>query len=83
MERRADASLLNLCDGVLSEALARPLPERLHSPFCDRQWPGMYAALADGKITIERRHALCVSSVLTTCPRLDRGKKIIHRYRSR
>lgn len=67
MERRADA-LFNLCDGLLSESQARSLPELSHSPFFDRHWPSIYAALADGKIDIERLRALCVRSVLAELP---------------
>src|SRR5689334_10036510 len=67
MEQRADA-LFGLCDGLLSEPQARSLPELSHSPFFDRQWPSVYAALADGKITIEELRALCVRSVLAELP---------------
>ncbi|MEO7018769.1 MAG: hypothetical protein ABI234_01290 [Ktedonobacteraceae bacterium] len=58
MERRADA-LFTLCDGLLTETQARSLPELSHSPFFDRQWPSIYAALADGKINSEKLRALC------------------------
>ncbi|HEY3993079.1 MAG TPA: transposase [Ktedonobacteraceae bacterium] len=68
MESRADA-LFSLCDGLLSETQARTLPERSHSPFFDRQWPSIYAALADGKISVERLQALCVRSVLAELPK--------------
>jgi hypothetical protein len=67
MESRADA-LFNLCDGLLSERQARSLPELSHSPFFERQWPSIYAALADGKINIEKLQALCVRSVLADLP---------------
>lgn len=67
MEQRADA-LFRLCDGLLSEPQARSLPELSHSPFFDRQWPSVYAALADGKISIEELRALCVRSVLAELP---------------
>lgn len=67
MESRADA-LFSLCDGLLSEAQARTLPELSHSPFFERQWPSIYAALADGKINVERLRALCVRSVLNELP---------------
>lgn len=67
MEQRADA-LFSLCDGLLSEPPARSLPELSHSPFFDRQWPSGYAALADGKITIDEVRVLCVRSVLADLP---------------
>ena len=67
MERRADA-LFNLCDGLLSETQARSLPELSHSPFFERQWPSVYAALADGKINVEALRALCVRSLLADLP---------------
>jgi len=67
MERRADA-LFNLCDGLMSESQARSLPELSHSPFFDRKFPSIYAALADGKINVEQLQALCVSSVLADLP---------------
>ncbi len=60
MERRGDA-LFSLCDGLLSEPQARSLPELSHSPFFERKWPSVYAALADGKIDIEAlRRVVCV-----------------------
>jgi hypothetical protein len=67
LEQRADA-LFSLCDGLLSEPQARSLPELSHAPFFDRQWPSVYAALADGKIRIEELRALCVGSVLADLP---------------
>ena len=67
MEQRADA-LFSLCDGLLSQPQARSLPELSHSPFFQRQWPSVYAALADGKINLERLRALCVRSVLEEMP---------------
>lgn len=67
MESRADA-LFSLCDGLLSEAHARSLPELSLSPYFGRKWPSVYAALADGKINIERLRALCVGSVLADLP---------------
>lgn len=67
MERRGDA-LFNLCDGLLSEPQARSLPELSHSPFFERQWPSVYAALADGMIDIEALRTLCVQSVLADLP---------------
>src|SRR5437868_10194012 len=67
LEQRADA-LFSLCDGLLSEGQARSLPELSHSPFFDRQWPSIYAALADGKMNFERLRALCVRSVLAELP---------------
>ena len=67
LEYRADA-LFNLCDGLLSEPQARSLPELSHSPFFERKWPSVYAALADGKIDIEALRALCVRSVLADLP---------------
>ena len=70
MQQRAD-SLFSLCDGLLSESQARSLPELSHSPFFERQWPSVYAALADGKINIDQLQALCVRSVLAEVP--DRG----------
>jgi len=67
MERRGDA-LFNLCDGLLSEPQARSLPELSHSPFFERQWSSVYAALADGQINIEELRALCVRSLLADLP---------------
>jgi DDE superfamily endonuclease len=67
LESRADA-LFSLCDGLLSESQARTLPELSHSPFFLHQWPSIYAALADGKINIERLQAVCVRSVLAELP---------------
>lgn len=67
MEGRADA-LLSLCDGLLSEPQARTLPELSHSPFFERQWPSISAALADGSMDLDKLQALCVCSVLTQLP---------------
>ena len=67
MERRADA-LFSVCDGLLSEPQARSLPELAHSPFFERQWPSVYAALADGKMNLDELRALCVRSVLEEMP---------------
>src|SRR5256714_312249 len=67
MESRADA-LFSLCDGLLSEPQARSLPELAHSPFFERQWPSVYAALADGKIHLDELRALCVGQVLADVP---------------
>jgi hypothetical protein len=67
MEQRADA-LFSLCDGLLSEPQAHSLPELSHSPFFERQWPSVYAALADGKINVEQVQALCLQSVLEEVP---------------
>src|SRR6476660_9667327 len=67
MESRADA-LFSLCDGLLSESQARSLPELSHSPFFERQWPIVYAALADGKIKVDQLQALCVRSLLEEVP---------------
>lgn len=67
MDQRADA-LFNLCDGLLSEPQARSLPELSLSPWFERKWPSVYAALADGKIDIEQLRALCVRSVLADLP---------------
>ncbi len=67
MERRADA-LFSVCDGLLSEPQARSLPELAHSPFFERQWPSVYAALADGKMNLDELRALCVRQVLADVP---------------
>jgi len=67
LERRADA-LFSLCDGLLSSPQARTLPELSHSPFFERKWPSVYAALADGKINLEQLQALCVRSALAEWP---------------
>ena len=67
MEQRADA-LFSLCDSLLSDPQARSLPELSHSPFFERQWPSIYAALADGKIKSDQLQALCVRSVLEEMP---------------
>lgn len=67
MEQRADA-LFSLCDSLLSEPQARSLPELSHSPFFGRQWPSVYAALADGRINVDQLQALCVRSLLEEVP---------------
>src|SRR5258708_28974370 len=67
LDQRADA-LFTLCDGLLSEPQARSLPELSLSPWFERKWPSVYAALADGKIDIEQLRALCVRSVLADLP---------------
>jgi DDE superfamily endonuclease len=67
MESRADA-LFSLCDGLLSESQARSLPELAYSPFFERQWPSVYAALADGKIKLDEVQALCVRQILAEVP---------------
>src|ERR1700739_4980997 len=64
---RADA-LFSLCDGLLSEFQARSLPELAHSPFFKRQWPSVYAALADGKINLDELQKRCVRTVLAELP---------------
>lgn len=63
LERRADA-LFSLCDGLLSSPHARSLPEVSQSPFFERKWPSVYAALADGTIDLDRLQALCIHSAL-------------------
>src|SRR5258706_11295503 len=63
----ADA-LFSLCDGLLGERQARSLPELAPSPFFERQWPSVYAALADGKINLDELRALCVGQVLADVP---------------
>lgn len=67
LDSRADA-LFSLCDGLLSSPQARSLPELSHSPFFDRKWPSVYAALADGKIKVEPLQELCVRSILAEWP---------------
>ncbi|MGH2480862.1 MAG: transposase, partial [Ktedonobacteraceae bacterium] len=67
MEYRGDA-LFSLCDGLLSETQARSLPELSHSPFFERKWSSVYAALAEGTIDIEVLRALCVRHVLADLP---------------
>ena len=67
LEQRGDA-LFRLCDSLLSESQARSLPELSHSPFFERQWPSVYAALADGKINVEQLQVLCVRSLLEEMP---------------
>lgn len=67
MDQRADA-LFPLGDGWVSEPHARSLPERSLSPWCERTWPSVSAALADGTIDSEQRRALCVRSVLAELP---------------
>lgn len=67
MERRADA-LFRVCDSVLSESQARSLPAISPSPFFERQWPRIDAALADGKIDVDTLRAVCVRSVLAELP---------------
>src|SRR5438128_7948716 len=67
MERRADA-LFSVCDGLLSEPAARSLPELAHSPFFERQWPSVYAALADGKMNLDEVRARCVRQALADVP---------------
>jgi hypothetical protein len=67
MEQRVD-SLFSLCDGLLSDPQARSLPELSHSPFFARQWPSVYAALADRKINVDQLQALCVRSLLEEIP---------------
>ncbi len=67
MQSRADA-LFSLCDALLSEPAAGSLPELAYSPFCERQWPSLYAALADGKINLDELRTLCVGQVLADVP---------------
>lgn len=67
LESRADA-LFSLCDGLLSQAHARSLPELSLAPYFGRKWPSVYAALADGQINIEALRAVCVRSVLAALP---------------
>ena len=63
MESRADA-LFALCDGLLSAPHAHSPSELSLSPSFGRKWPSVYAALADGKLDIDRLWALCVQYVL-------------------
>jgi DDE superfamily endonuclease len=67
LESRADA-LFSLCDGLLSQAQARSLPQLSLSPYLERKWPSAYAALADGKINIEQLCALCIRYLLAELP---------------
>src|SRR5260370_2390671 len=46
------------------EGQARSLPEISPSPFFDRHWPSIYAALADGKINVSELRALVVRNVM-------------------
>ena len=47
MPQRAD-SLFSLCDALLTAPAAHSLPELSYSPFFERRWPSIYAALAEG-----------------------------------
>jgi hypothetical protein len=67
MQHRAD-SLFSLCDALLSEPAAHSLPELSYSPFFERRWPSIYAALADGSVNCDELRTLCVSSVLAEVP---------------
>jgi hypothetical protein len=67
MQQRAD-SLFSLCDALLSEPAAHSLPELSYSPFFERRWPSIYAALADGKVNCDELRTLCVSSLLAEVP---------------
>lgn len=67
LERRPDA-LFGLCDGLLSEAQARSLPEISLSPCFDHTWSSVSAALADGKRDVAGLRELCVRSVLAEQP---------------
>jgi DDE superfamily endonuclease len=62
-ERGADA-LFNLGDALLCESQAQSLPELSLSPFFERQWPSVYEALEDGRISIEQVRAIWVSVLL-------------------
>jgi hypothetical protein len=62
-ERGADA-LFNLGDALLSESQAQSLPELSLSAFFERQWPSVYEALEDGRITVEQVRAIWVSVLL-------------------
>jgi Transposase DDE domain len=62
-EQAGDA-LFNLADALLCESQARSLPELSFSVFFERQWPSVYEALEDGRITVEKVRAANVSAVL-------------------
>jgi hypothetical protein len=62
-ERSQDA-LFNLCDALVSEPQARSLPELSLSPFFQRRWPSVYAALQDGRINTEGLRAVFVQALL-------------------
>lgn len=67
LEQRADA-LFRVCDSVLRDPSAHSLAERSLSPFFNRTWPSVSAALADGKIHMDQWQALCVRRVLAELP---------------
>jgi hypothetical protein len=67
MAQRAD-SLFSLCDALLTAPAAHSLPELSYSPFFERRWPSIYAALADGKVNFAELRTLCVTSVLAEVP---------------
>jgi DDE superfamily endonuclease len=62
-ERGADA-LFNLCDALLCEQQARSLPELSHSPFFEREWPSLYQALSNGKISEVTLRQIWVKALL-------------------
>src|SRR5713226_7314665 len=66
-ERSRDA-LFNLSDALLSESQARSLPELSLSVFFERRWPGVYEALQDGCINVERLRAVFVQALLEGQP---------------
>jgi hypothetical protein len=63
MERGADA-LFNLADALLCESQAQSLPELSLSPCFERQWPSVYEALEDGRITVEQLRAIWVKALV-------------------
>src|SRR5258708_19472142 len=70
LEQRADA-LFSLCDGLLSSPQARSLPELSQSPFFERKWPSVYAALAPGKINLDKFPACALGRRLAELPPHD------------
>lgn len=56
---RARDALFEVADALLTAGPARSFVELSEAPTCQRRWPSLYAALADGRVDREALRRLC------------------------
>jgi hypothetical protein len=67
LQQRADA-LFSLSDALLSEPQAQSLPELSLSPFFERTWSSVYAALDEGRMDVAGLRRVWAEAVLSEVP---------------
>ena len=56
---RARDALFEVADALLTAGPARSFVELSEAPTCQRRWPSLYAALADGRVDRDALRRLC------------------------